>query len=97
MWYRIHEQQVTLYILVKPNAAQSAFLGVVGDELHVRLKAKPIDGEANSALIALLAKSFKIPKKDIVLKRGDESRHKVLQLPLTPLLNTFLLEQSPPK
>jgi uncharacterized protein YggU (UPF0235/DUF167 family) len=47
---------------------------------HVR--AKPIDGEANEALIELVAKHFSVSKSRVSLVSGQKSRHKRLQIDL---------------
>jgi len=52
-------------------------------ELEVRVSAPPADGEANSALIKLLAKQFGLPKSGIEIVAGAASRHKRVALPLT--------------
>ncbi len=46
----------------------------------VRLTAKPVDGEANKALIEFLADYFNLPKRKITFLQGEKSRHKTLQI-----------------
>lgn len=50
---------------------------VVFDEVAglylVQVKARPIEGEANKAIIALLSMYLKIPKSQISLKSGAKS------------------------
>ena len=48
--------------------------------LKARVRAVPEDGKANDALIALVAKSLKIPASRARLTSGATSRHKVLAL-----------------
>jgi uncharacterized protein (TIGR00251 family) len=43
--------------------------------------APPVDGKANKALIALLAKEFKAPKSKIKIVQGETSRDKLIELP----------------
>ena len=52
-------------------------------ELEVRVSAPPADGEANSALIRLLAKQFGLPRSGIEIVSGAASHHKRVALPLT--------------
>jgi len=52
------------------------------DELEVRVSAAPTDGEANAAVIKLLAKELGVPKGSIKIVSGDTSRHKRVALPL---------------
>lgn len=46
--------------------------------LKVRVRARPIEGEANAALVKLIAKSLDVPKSAVVLQRGGQSRTKML-------------------
>ena len=53
------------------------------EELEVRVAAAPTDGEANAALIRLLAKQFGVPKTAVEIISGEASRHKRVTLPIT--------------
>ncbi len=46
--------------------------------LKVRVRARPIDGEANDALIRLLAKSLGVSKSSVTVARGGQSRSKMV-------------------
>jgi uncharacterized protein YggU (UPF0235/DUF167 family) len=46
--------------------------------LKVRVRARPVEGEANAALIKLLAKALGVAKAAVVLDRGGQSRTKML-------------------
>lgn len=48
--------------------------------LKVRVRARPIEGEANTALIKLLAKTLGVPKSAVSLARGGQSRTKMLEV-----------------
>ena len=48
--------------------------------LKVRVRARPVEGEANTALIKLLAKSLRVPKSAVSLDRGGQSRAKMLSI-----------------
>jgi len=52
------------------------------DELEVRVSAAPTDGEANAAVIKLLAKELGVPKGSIEIVSGETSRHKRIALPI---------------
>lgn len=90
MWYKIQNQEVELSILAKPNAKRTAFLSVSEQGLHIALHAKPQEDEANKELISYLAKLFRLPKSQIILKRGEHSRHKQVMVPLTVTVQRFL-------
>jgi uncharacterized protein YggU (UPF0235/DUF167 family) len=45
--------------------------------LKVRVRARPVEGEANAALLKLLAKTLGVPKSAVSLDRGGQSRTKM--------------------
>lgn len=51
-----------------------------GARLKARVKALPEAGKANRALIKLLAKSWRLPARDICLVSGAKARDKVLRV-----------------
>lgn len=51
--------------------------------LRLRVTAAPADGQANEAVIRVLAKALGIPPRDVVLVGGASSRNKVFEVPLT--------------
>ena len=46
--------------------------------LKVRVRARPVDGEANQALIKLLARALGVAKSAVSVQRGGQSRTKIL-------------------
>ncbi len=69
-----------LTVHVQPGAKTTACAGVHGDALKIRLHAPPVDGKANQALIAWLAKTLGCPQSAIALIRGQTSRRKTLSI-----------------
>ena len=67
---------VLLQLSVVPNAKRTEVDGLHDGALRVRLAAPPIDGRANDALVAWLAKSLGVPRRDVELLRGEGSRRK---------------------
>ena len=72
-----------LPIRLPPGAAADRINGWATDAegrpvLKVRVRARPIEGEANDALIRLLAKSLGVPKSSISVGRGGQSRSKMI-------------------
>ena len=66
-------------ITVKPGTSQEKIIEGAPGHLTVYLRAKPHDGEANDALLKLLAKHLKIPKTTIKITRGHKSRTKQIE------------------
>jgi len=48
--------------------------------LKVRVRARPIEGEANEALFKLMARALAVPKSAVFLQRGGQSRTKILEI-----------------
>lgn len=46
--------------------------------LKVRVRARPVEGEANAALLKLLARALGVPKSAVSLERGGQSRTKMI-------------------
>lgn len=50
------------------------------EEYKVHLTAAPIDGKANSTLLALLAVYFGVTQSRVEIKRGEKSQHKIVEI-----------------
>ena len=48
--------------------------------LKVRVRARPVEGQANAALILLLAKSLGVPRSTLSLMRGGQSRLNMIEV-----------------
>lgn len=70
----------TLSIKVIPRASKDLVVGEENGELKVRLKAPPVDGAANEALVRFLAERLKTTRSSIELVSGETSRHKVVRV-----------------
>jgi len=76
---------VRLALRLTPRAARNGVDGIVSDAegrplLKLRLVAPPVEGAANEALIAFLAKTLALRKADITIRSGETSRVKILHL-----------------
>lgn len=74
-----------LAVKLTPGAAADRVDGWDADPegrpvLKVRVRARPVDGEANAALIVLLAKSLGVPRGALSLMRGGQSRLKMIEV-----------------
>lgn len=63
-----------------PRASRTQVLGVRAGALRVSLAASPVEGEANEALVELLAQVLSVPKRRISLLRGEKSRRKIVHV-----------------
>jgi len=71
---------VDLDVRVTPRAGRAGFAGMREDVLLVRLAAAPVDGAANEELIRLIAKTLRIPKRDVTIVSGERSRTKRIRI-----------------
>ena len=67
---------VSFAVRAQPRSSREAIEGVREGALRVALTAPPVDGEANAALIALLAKALGVPKRDVAVVSGSTGRSK---------------------
>ena len=68
-------------VLVKPGSKKGPLVDVISsDEVVVYLREKPHDGEANEALVKMLAKYYDVAKSCIVIKRGQKSHQKLVEI-----------------
>jgi uncharacterized protein (TIGR00251 family) len=80
-WFRVAaDGRITLTLHIQPGAKKTEFAGRHGDALKIRLAAPPVDGKANEALVKFIATTLHLPKSSIMLKSGQTSRHKVLEI-----------------
>ena len=73
-----------LRLAVMPNAKRTEIDGLHDGALRVRLAAPPIEGRANEALIAWLAKSLGVPRRALALAHGAAGRRKTIAIDLAP-------------
>lgn len=69
-----------LTVRLTPRAGRDAIDGWAGDVLRVRVAAAPTDGQANDALVRLIAKTLRIAPSRVAIKTGTQSRTKVLEV-----------------
>jgi uncharacterized protein len=77
---KVKDGAVRFEVHAKPRARKSKVLGVRGEALEISLAAPPVDGAANEELIATLARTLDVPKRDVSLVRGDSSRNKLVEV-----------------
>lgn len=90
-WFRRDGDVVTLTLHVQPSAKRGEIAGLHGTALKLRLAAPPIEGKANEALLRFLSGVFAVPLRNIELKQGAQSRHKVIRITASPISPEALL------
>jgi len=79
-WYRRNGEVITLTLHVQPGAKRTDVAGLHGEALKIRLAAPPIEGRANEALLRFIAESFGVTLRQVELKQGGQSRHKIVAI-----------------
>ena len=67
-------------IRLQPRAKREAVVGERGGAIVIRVTAPPVDGKANAALCALIAKAAGVPNSHVAVVRGQTSRDKVVRV-----------------
>jgi len=68
-------------VRVTPRASANALAGLdTAGRLRVRLTAPPVEGEANHALVRLLAKRLGVPRSRVRILRGAGARNKLVEV-----------------
>jgi uncharacterized protein (TIGR00251 family) len=70
----------TIQIKVKPNARESLLEAQADGTWLARVKAPPVDGKANAAVIELIAEHFGVRKAQVTIKSGASGRLKLVQI-----------------
>ena len=68
--------EIVFQVRVKPRASREAIEGERDGALVVRLTAPPVEGEANEALVRLLAARLHVSKSAVKIVSGERSRLK---------------------
>lgn len=77
-WLTVKNQDVIIDIHTQPGAKRSEVVGEHGGRLKIAIASPPVDGKANSALIAFLAKTLGVSKSSVSILSGETSRQKRL-------------------
>ena len=73
-------EDVVLVIHAQPGARASAFAGLHGEALKLRLAAPALEGRANKELCRFLAEAFGVPQAAVTVLNGEGSRHKRVRI-----------------
>jgi len=65
---------------VKPGAREEAFTQQADGSWLASVKAPPVDGKANAAVISLIAAHFGLRKAQVSIRSGASGRMKLVQV-----------------
>jgi len=77
---REREGVVRFDVRVQPRASKDEIVGVQNGALRVRLRAPPVDGAANEALIDFLADELGVSRRLVQIVSGFGSRNKSVEV-----------------
>jgi len=77
---RDQDGAVVFDVLVQPRASRAKIGPLHDGRLKIAVTAPPVDGEANAAVIALVAKQLGVAKGQIEVIAGTSSRRKTLRV-----------------
>ncbi|MBB1075109.1 YggU family protein [Rhodoferax sp. 4810] len=89
-WYQWDGQDLIINVRVQPRARRDGFADVIGEAIKVQLRAPPVDDKANASLIALLAESFHVPQRAVVIMSGHHARMKRVRITAPQRLPTIV-------
>ena len=69
-----------LRVKVKPNARDARLLQQPDGSWLAHVKAAPVEGKANIALVALVAAHFGVPKSRVAIRSGASGRLKTIEI-----------------
>lgn len=71
-------------VRAQPRSSRDRVEGVLAGEtanvLRVALTAPPVEGEANAALVVLLARALGVSRRDVTIVHGASGRNKVVSV-----------------
>jgi uncharacterized protein (TIGR00251 family) len=71
---------LTLLLYIQPGAKKTEVDGEYDERIRIRLKAPPVEGKANKVLREFLAEEFGVRQSDVVLRLGEKSRYKTIEI-----------------
>ncbi|HCP08645.1 MAG TPA: hypothetical protein DIT25_02510 [Candidatus Moranbacteria bacterium] len=69
-----------IYVKVSPRSSKNEVIKISEGEYKVKITAPPVDGEANSMLIKVLAEYFGISKSSLTIIGGKSAKIKIIEI-----------------
>ncbi|MBI2082435.1 MAG: DUF167 domain-containing protein [Deltaproteobacteria bacterium] len=67
-------------ITVKPNARKEGVEKCADGSYRVLVRAAPVEGKANEAVVETLADYFSVPKSAVLIVKGARGRKKLVEI-----------------
>jgi len=69
-----------IQVRVRPNARRSSLEQLADGSWSAQVRAPPVDGRANTELVALVASHFRCPKSAVTIRSGASGRSKRVKI-----------------
>jgi len=76
----VADRRCVIGIRLKPSTSREKIVSIDENEICVAVTAPPVEGKANEALVAMLAKKLQVSKSSIEIRRGLRSRVKMVTI-----------------
>lgn len=76
----VSDKKAAIEVHLQPGAKRSEIAGFREGILYAKVTALPQKGQANRALVELVARTLKVPKSAIDIIRGQSGRSKVIAI-----------------
>jgi uncharacterized protein (TIGR00251 family) len=74
------EGDLLLRVHLLPRSSRHRIVGEHGDALKIAVTAPPVENAANDELVRLVAKKFKLPRRQVQVISGKNSRKKLIKI-----------------
>jgi uncharacterized protein (TIGR00251 family) len=92
-FYRRTPEGIVVNVLVQPRAGRNQLAGLHDGAIKLRLTAAPVEGAANKACLAFLAKALGTARSRLEIVAGQTSRRKQVLVRSGPDLDPEELEK----
>jgi uncharacterized protein (TIGR00251 family) len=64
----------------KPGSKREGISSITDDEICVCIKAPPVEGKANSAIVKYFSDIFDLSKSSIAIEKGETNKNKIISV-----------------
>jgi len=93
MFYKWREKDLILHVQIQPKSSKDEVVGILGENLKIKITAPPIDGKANEHLCRFIAKVFNVSKSQVSILKGETSKIKTLLIKQPQQLPNWITEK----
>jgi uncharacterized protein len=71
---------IIMHSIITPKSSKDEIIGLLGNEVKISITAPPIDGKANTYICKYLGKLFKTAKSNVKILKGENNKHKTIEI-----------------